>query len=189
VAHTTIRRWGQRYVPAFEKHGQRYARPGGTSWRVDETDIRIRGNWGYLYRAVDAAGRTVDFFVSAPRDSAAAKHFLPQAINKRGVPQKSTLEGYAASHAAVAELQAENVLRGNLIVRTNRYLNNGIEQDHRRVKQRVRSRLGFTHRTHAAITIRGMERVHQIKKQQFDVVVLCSPRTRPLQIWEAVLTA
>src|SRR5262245_49471215 len=164
LAHTTIMRWVQHYVPEFEKHWQRYARPVGTSWRVEETYIRIRGTWGYLYRAVDAAGRTVDFFLSAHRDIAAAKHFLQQAINKRGVPQKITLDGYAASQAAVAELQAENVLPENLIVRTNRYLNNVIEQDHRRVKQQVRSMLGLNHLAHAAITIRGIELIHQMKK-------------------------
>src|SRR5229473_6454692 len=73
VAHTTIMRWVQRYVPVFEKHWQRYARPVGTSWRVDETYIKIKGKWTYLYRAVDAAGKTVDFFLSEHRDITAAK--------------------------------------------------------------------------------------------------------------------
>src|SRR5262249_58142525 len=108
VAHTTIMRWVYRYMPEFEKRWRRYARPVGTSWRVDETYIKIKGRWGYLYRAVDAAGKTVDFFLSEHRDIAAAKQFFQQAIEKRGVPQKITLDGYAASHEAVAELQGEN---------------------------------------------------------------------------------
>ena len=182
IAHTTILRWVQRYVPEFMKRWQRYARPVGTSWRCDETYIRIKGQWGYLYRAVDREGQTVDFFLSEHRDIAAAKRFFAQAIEKRGVPQKITLDGYAASHVAVGELQEEGILPTTLLVRTNRYLNNMIEQDHRRVKQRVRPMLGFERFDHAALTISGIELVHQIKKGQFDISVLCHPQTRPPQI-------
>ena len=67
--HTTILRWVQRYVPEFEKRWSRYARPVGDSWRVDETYLKIRGQWVYLYRAVDKAGRTVDFLLSRRRTS------------------------------------------------------------------------------------------------------------------------
>ena len=83
---------------------------GGSSWRIDETYIKIKGKWGYLYRGVDKEGQTIDFFLSERRDIAAAKRFLQQAIEKRGVPQKITLDGYAASHEAVGEFQAEGVL-------------------------------------------------------------------------------
>jgi transposase-like protein len=157
LAHTTIMRWVQRYVPEFTKRWQRYARPVGCSWRIDETYIKIKGNWAYLYRGVDKEGQTLDFFSSARRDIAAAKRFLQQAIEKCGVPQKITLDGYAASHVAVSELQDEGILPATLLVRTNRYLNNVIEQDHRRVKQRVRPMLGFERFDHAALTIRGIE--------------------------------
>ena len=155
----------------------------------DETYIRIKGQWGYLYRAVDREGQTVDFFLSEYRDSAAAKRFFAQAIKKRGIPQKLTLDGYAASHVAVSELQDEDILPATLRVRTNRYLNNLIEQDHRRVKQRVRPMLGFKRFDHATITIVGIELVHQIKKDQFDISELCSSTTRSPQVWEAVLAA
>ena len=127
--------------------------------------------------------------MSEQRDIAAAKRFLQQAIEQRGMPQKITLDGYAAFQRAVAELQEENLLSAKLIVRTNRYLNNIIEQDHRRVKQRVRPMLGFKRFTHAAITISGIELVHQIKKSQFDISALCPPQTRTPQMWESVLTA
>jgi putative transposase len=100
-----------------------------------------------------------------------------------------TLDGYAASHAAVAALQEEGVLPPNLTVRANKYLNNVIEQDHRRVNQRVRSRLGFKRLDHAAITITGIELVHQIKKQQFDLSALGALYPRTPQVWEAVLAA
>ncbi len=113
----------------------------------------------YLYRAVDREGQTVDFFLSEHRDIVAAKRFFMQAIEKRGVPQKLTLDGYAASHVAVGELQEKGILPAKLLVRTSRYLNNVIEQDHRRVKQRVRPLLGFKRFAHAAITLSGIELV------------------------------
>jgi transposase-like protein len=105
------------------------------------------------------------------------------------VPQRITLDGYAASHVAVAELQEESLLPAGRTVRTNKYLNNLIEQDHRRVKQRARSMLGFKRFTHATITITGIELIHQIKKNQLDVSAVCSPQTRMPQVWEAVLAA
>ena len=189
VAHTTILRWVQRYVPEFAKRWQRFARSVGTSWRVDETYIKLKGKWVYLYRGVDKEGQTIDFFLSEHRDIVAAKRFLQEAIEKRGVPQKITLDGYAASHGAVAELQEEGILPAKLLVRTNRHLNNLIEQDHRRVKQRVRPMLGFKCFAHAVITISGIELVHQIKKGQFDLSGLCPPQFCMPQIWEAVLAA
>jgi len=143
----------------------------------------------YLYRAVDREGQTVDFFLSERRDIAAAKRFLQQAIEKRGVPQKITLDGYAASQVTVGELQKEGTLPTTLLVRTNRYLNNMIEQDHRRVKQRVRVMLGFKRFDHATTTITGIELVHQIEKGQFNVTTLCPSVTRTPQVWEAVLAA
>src|SRR5215212_9495256 len=82
VSHTTILRWVQRYVPEFEKRWRRHARPVGTSWRVDETYIRVRGRWAYLYRAVDKRGRTVDFLLSERRDIAAAKRFFIRAVQQ-----------------------------------------------------------------------------------------------------------
>ena len=156
----------------------------------------MRGNVHSAQRAMGIplsrsglGGQTVDFFLSEHHAIAAAKRFLQQAIEKRGVPQKITLDGYAASHAAVAELQEESILSVNLIVRTNRSLNNIIEQDHRRVKQRVKPMLGFKRVTHAAITLSGIELVHQIEKGQFGPSALCIPHSLTPQVWEAVLAA
>ena len=103
MAHTTILRWVQRYLPEFEKRWRRYARPVGGSWRMDETYIKVGGQWAYLYRAVDNGGQTVDFFLSRNRDVNAAKSFLRRAVKNTRVPTKITLDAYAASHRAVRE--------------------------------------------------------------------------------------
>jgi len=189
VAHTAILRWVQRYIPAFEKRWCRYARPLGRSWRIDETYIKVKGQWVYLYRGVDKAGQPIDFFWSEHRDRAAAQQFWQQATEKRGLPEKLTLAGYAASHEAIGELQQEGILATKLVVRTSKYLKNLSEQDHRRVQQRVRPMLGFKDFAPAAIPLAGIELVHQIKKQQFDVSTLCPAPTRTPQLWEAVLAA
>ena len=156
VSHTSILRWVQCYVPEFEKRWRRYARPVGTSWRVDETYIRVRGRWAYLYRAVDKQGLTLDFMLSEHRDITAAKRFFRRAIERHGAPERITLDGYPATHAAVAGLKASGVIRPETEVWTSKYLNNLVEQDHRRVKQRIYPMLGFKNFTNAAVTIKGL---------------------------------
>jgi transposase-like protein len=106
VTHTTILRWVQRFVPEFEKRWSQYSRPVGRSWRCDETYIKVKGRWTYLYRAVDKVGRTVDFLLSERRDVAAAKRFFSEAMKKHGTPRVITLDAYAASHRAIRELQS-----------------------------------------------------------------------------------
>jgi len=137
VAHTTILRWVQRYVPEFEKRWNRYARPVSGSWRCDETYIKVRGRWTYLYRAVDKYGQTVDFLLSQRRDVAAAKRFFSKAIRHNGTPRVITLDAYAASHRAIRELKSAGSMSRRVQIRSSKYLNNVVEQDHRRVKQRI----------------------------------------------------
>lgn len=98
ITHTTILRWVRRYTPEFDKRWSRFSTQAGTSWRVDETYVSIRGQWAYLYRAVDVAGKTVDFRLSPRRNVAAAKAFFRKAVRSQGRPPETiTLEGYAAS--------------------------------------------------------------------------------------------
>jgi transposase-like protein len=135
MAHTTIMRWVQCYAPEFEKRWRRFADAVGRSWWVDETYAKIRGEWRYLYRAVDRAGRTVDFGLSAKRNVADAKALFRKAIrSQQRASQTITLDGYAASHRAVRELKADGSLPADTKLRSSKYLNNLIEQDHRGVK-------------------------------------------------------
>ena len=189
LVHTTILRWVQRYVPEFEKRWSRYARTVGGSWRCDETYIKVNGRWTYLYRAVDKQGRTVDFRLSERRDVAAAKAFFRKAMKHNGTPRVITLDAYAASHRAIADLKAEGTLPKRIRVRSSKYLNNGIEQDHRRVKQRIRPMLGFKRFETGAVTISGIELTAKIRKHQFKVGKLPGRPTTIPAMWTAVIAA
>lgn len=128
MSHTTILRWVQRFVPDFEKRWNRYAAGAGCAWRVDETYVKIKGQWVYLYRAVDRDGRTIDFRLSPRRNVAAAKAFLRKACKSQDAPPSSiTLDGYAASHRAVREMQDLGELPHDVKLRSSKYLNNMIE--------------------------------------------------------------
>jgi transposase-like protein len=190
LAHTTIMRWVRHYTPEFEKRWRRYALAVGRSWRVDETYVKIRGEWCYLYRAVDRVGRTVDFRLSARRDVAAANAFFRNAIkNHQRPPQTITLDGSAASHRAVRELKDDGTLPTDTKLRSSKYLNNLIEQDHRNVKQRIAVMLGFKQFRHAAITIAGIELIQSIRKGQFGLRGLDVRGRAAPAVWNAALGA
>ena len=123
LAHTTIMRWVCHYAPEFERRWNRFSRPAGASRRMDETYIEVRGEWVYLYRAVDATGWTVDFRLSRRRDVVAAKAFFRKALKRQGsAPRSITLDGYAASHRAVREMKAAGDLPEVVKLRSSKYL-------------------------------------------------------------------
>ena len=190
LAHTTILRWVQRYVPELAKRWNRFACPAGRSWRVDETYVRVRGRWVYLYRAVDRDGHTVDFRLSPNRDVTAVKAFLRKALHTQGrAPVSVTLDGYVASHRAVREMANEDRRWKHTILRSSKYLNNLVEQDHRGIKSRTRPMLGFKTFASAAITIACIELLHRIHKGQFSLSKLNLKDQAAPCIWNAVLAA
>jgi transposase-like protein len=190
LSHTTIMRWIQRYAPEFEKRWSRFACRHGDSWRVDETYVKIKGCWTYLYRAVDSNGKTVDFLLRAKRNVVAAKAFFRRAFKNQGrLPRVITLDGYQASHRAAREILKEHRHDKRTKIRSSKYLNNLIEQDHRSIKLRLGPMLGLKSFRHATITIAGIELMHRIRKGQFELARLrVKGKTAP-EIWSAVLSA
>ena len=138
----------------------------GKSWRMDETYIKVAGEWKYLYRAVDRAGDTVDFLLTAKRDLAAARRFLERAINLHDVPEKITIDKSGANTAAIESVKADACV--DILMRQNKYLNNIVEQDHRAIKRITRPILGFKSFWSARIIIAGIETMHMIRKGQMN---------------------
>jgi transposase-like protein len=156
---------------------------------MDETYVRVKGAWMYLYRAVDKAGQTVDFFLSRNRDVNAAKAFLRKAMKGQRIPTKITLDAYAASHRAVSDLKQSGELAPRVLVRTSKYLNNMIEQDHRGIKQRLRPMLGLKSYRTAVVVIGGIELAGKIKKGQFKIGKLGGRKATMPELWQAALAA
>lgn len=171
VTHTTIMRWVFRYVPEYERRWARLARPVGSSWRMDETAISIRGKQHYVYRCVDKTGKSVNSMLSPIRSIQAAQVFFRQAVIAAGAgwPNSINLDKYPASHQALRLLRQEDERWRCVLVRDRRYLNNVVEQDHRAIKGRCSPMLGFKSVTSAAVTIAGIELAHRIRKKQFYV--------------------
>jgi transposase-like protein len=167
IDHATIQRWVVKYSPLLEEAFHRRKRPVWVSWRMDETYIKVKGQWRYLYRAVDKTGQTIDFLLTEHRDEQAAKRFLTKAIRRHGVPEKITIDGSAANEAAIKSYNEEHGT--TIIIRQVKYLNNIVEQDHRGVKRVTRPMLGFKSFTAAQDTLVGIELMHMLKKKQMVV--------------------
>src|SRR5437867_11067093 len=181
VDHSTINRWVIKYSPRLEEAFHRHKRPVWVSWRMDETYIKVKGEWRYLYRAVDKQGQTIDFLLTKERDEQAAKRFLTKAIRRHGVPEKITINGGAANEAAIKRYNAEH---GTAIeIRQVKYLNNIVEQDHRGVKRMTRPMLGFKAFDAAQATLVGIELMHMMKKRQLVVEEGDEGRTAAEQLY------
>ena len=164
VDHSSINRWAIRFLPLLEKVFRKHKRPAGRSWRMDETYIKVKGVWKYLYRAVDKQGQTVDFLLSAKRDKEAARRFFDKAMQHNDDPETVTLDKSVANKAAMDDINADRDIP--IQVRQVKYLNNIVEQDHRAVKRITRPMLGFKAFQSAKSVIAGIELMHMIRKGQ-----------------------
>ena len=167
VDHSTLHRWVIRLVPLLDKAFRRHKRSVGSRWRMDETYIKIKGQWRYLYRAVDTAGQTIDFLLTAKRDAAAALRFFRKAIRYHNEPEVVTIDKSGANTAALATLNADKAEDETITIRQSKYLNNLIEQDHRNIKRRTRLMTGFKSFRRAQTILAGIELIHMIRKGQY----------------------
>ena len=171
--HATIHRWTIHYAPLLLEQFNRRKRAVSRKWHVDETYVKVRGRWMYLYRAIDSHGDTVEFWFSERRNLTAAKRFLRNALKRHGRPERIVIDGSQTNREAIISCDAENRLQDRsrrrlkpIRVRQSQYLNNRIEQDHRDVKRRVRPLLGFKSADSAHVILSGIEMVHMMRKGQ-----------------------
>jgi transposase, IS6 family len=172
VDHTTIYRWVQSYAPELEKRCRPHVKETTDSWRVDETYIKVKKEWVYLYRAVDSQGNTLDFFFSPTRDGKAAKRFFVKTLSASHTtePRVINVDKNAAYPKAFAELKAEGLIPENCELRQVKYLNNLIEQDHRFIKRLTKPGMGFFSLETAWRTLQGFEAMNMIRKGQVQGV-------------------
>jgi len=176
VDHATVGRWVIRYSPELLDRFNCRKRPVSRKWHLDETYIKVRGQWLYLYRAIDSNGDTVEFWFSERRNLAMAKRFLRKALKRHGRPERIVIDGSQTNREAVLSCDAESRLQDRsgctlepIKIRQSQYLNNCIEQDHRAIKRRVRPMLGSKAADSARVILSGIELIHMMRKQQLSL--------------------
>ena len=191
VSPSTILRWVVRYAAEFEKRWRRFELQAGGSGRADETYVKVNGGWMFLYRAVDEHGKTVESYLSRTRDVTAAKAFFRKAFKHHGEPRSITLDAFRPSHSALHRMGMRNEFNFRwetpVKIRSCKYLNNIVEQDHRRVKSRLYSMLGFQTFYNARRVLIGIELLQKILKGQYRVPAKFG--TNSTTIWRNVLAA
>ncbi len=168
VDHSTIQRWVLSYAPELDKRVRPHLNLTNDSWRVDETYIEVKGEWKYLYRAVDSIYNTLDFMLSAKRDGKAAARFFRKVLKAKHTqtPRVITVDKNAAYPVAVEALKADETLAAATELRQSKYLNNLIEQDHRNIKRLTKPMMGFGSFNTARRTLSGIEAMGMIRKGQ-----------------------
>lgn len=174
VDHSTLNRWVIEYAPLLENEFRKnHKKKTGNSWRMDETYIKIKGKWNYLYRAVDKEGNTIDFMLSKNRDEAAAKAFFTKAIGSSGIPERITIDKSGANKAGIEAINLQLVVLSllgcalmQIDIRQIKYLNNIVEQDHRGIKRITKPMMGFKAFHSAEATLTGIELYRMLRKNQ-----------------------
>jgi transposase-like protein len=172
VDHSTINRWVLKYAPELDKRIRPHLQSTNDSWRVDETYIKVKGQWKYLYRAVDSQGNTLDFLLCDQRDAVAAERFLGKTLNAAHTqfPRVINVDKNAAYLPAVDDLKADKQLPKTTELRQVKYLNNRVEQDHRFIKRLTKPGMGFGSFNSARRTLRGIEAMHMLRKGQVETL-------------------
>ena len=168
VDHSTLHRWILAFAPLLEQEFRKRKRPLGSSWRMDETYIKINSIWHYLYRALDKEGNTVDFYLLAKRDTQAAKTFFRKAFRSSNVPFVINVDKNGANKAALNAFNEELGEQNAIKIRQCKYLNNLIEQDHRFIKKRLKPMLWLKSYEGATSIISGIELVQMLRKGQMN---------------------
>ena len=166
IDHSTLHRWMIAFVPLLEQEFKKRKNPIGSSWRMDETYIKIKGVWYYLYRALDKLGNTVDFLLLENRDTQAAKTFFKKAFRSSGVPFVINVDKSGANKAALDSFNKALGEDNAIEIRQCKYLNNIIEQDHRFIKKRLKPMLWLKSFEGATAVISGIELVQMLRKGQ-----------------------
>jgi len=169
IDHTTIYRWVQLYGSELKKKIRSFIKHPNDSWRVDETYIKIKGKWHYLYRAIDSNGKTIDFYLSEKRDEAAALKIFKK-LAKAGDPRMINVDKHASYPPAFSTMQKEGFFKETTL-RKVKYLNNRLEQDHRPVKRQYHFSMGYHSLETARNTIDGIESMHMIFKGQVRTIL------------------
>jgi len=164
IDHSTIQRWVVYYAPRIEKAFRKNKKRSGQRWPLDETYIKIKGHWKYLYRAVDKQGNTIDFLLTAKRDKKAALRFLNKAIGSNGKPSLINIDKSGANTTSIKQYNTDENKR--IKIRQCKYLNNIVEQDHRFIKRIIRPMLGIKSFWSAQAILAGIELWHMLKKGQ-----------------------
>lgn len=166
VDHSTIQRWVFKFSPEVEKNMNRRKRQVGSSWRMDETYIKVGGKDRYLYRAVDKFGNTVDFLLTKRRMKGSAQKFLNKAIGNNSKPRVINIDKSGANKSGIRSINRELLIVKKIKIRQCKYLNNIVEQDHRNIKRRISIDTGFKEFESAQRTLAGIEVVNIIRKGQ-----------------------
>lgn len=177
VDHSTVQRWVVEYSPQLNKEFAKHKKIIGTSWRMDETYIKVKGVWHYHYRAVDKIGQTIDFYLSKNRDATSAKRFFQKAIYTSGKPEKINIDKSGTNTSALNAINQSYKADSKIEIRQNKYLNNMVEQDHRFIKKICKPMLGFFSLVSARATLCGIELHHMLRKGQHRF-------KKHLPIWE-----
>ena len=172
VDHSTINRWVLRYGPELDQRCRPHLKSTNDSWRVDETYVKVKKQWKYLYRAVDSQGNTIDFLLTARRDAEAAKRFFIKALkaNHNQEPRVINVDKNPSYPSAIEQLKKSDILPENTELRQVKYLNNIVEQDHRGVKHLINPGMSFGSFNSAQRTIKGYEAMNMIRKGQIQGV-------------------